>query len=92
MKFNYFWRQVETGDANKIEFIRGGEKLVPIAGWLFLVYPFSAHGGCFSIGFQWFAMRYQIPFNERIPFGRFDYFLGGIPSVIIIEYFIWELG
>ncbi len=89
MKFNYFWRQVETGDANKIEFIRGGEKLVPIAGWLFLVLSIFCAWWVF---FHWIPMvRDEISNSLQMKEYRlavFDYFLGGIPSVIIIEYFI----
>jgi len=86
MKFNYFWRQVETGDANKIEFIRGGEKFLLVLGWLHILVMCI-----FSVWaiFEWIPLvQNQISYSLRLNDYRragFWYFVGGLPMTIILE-------
>src|ERR1700722_10591798 len=89
MKFNYFWRQVETGHANKIEFIRGGETWLLVVGWLHILVMcvFSVW-----VFFEWVPMaQKQISYFLQLKDYRlalFWYFVGGLPMTIILERFV----
>src|SRR5882724_4225515 len=86
MKFNYFWREVETNDANKFEFIRGGEKPLLLLGWLHILVMCVF---CIWVFFEWVPMVHnQISYFLRLNDYRsavFWYFIGGLPCAIILE-------
>ncbi len=92
MKFNYFWRQIETGDANKIEFIRGGEKPLRFMGWLNMLVMCIF---CVWVFFQWVpAVHYAISNFLRMKEYRlavFWYFIGGLPIIILLEPFVFGI-
>ena len=88
MKFNYFWRQVETGDANKIIFLRGGEKPLVFMGRLLLV---SCIFWVWAI-FKFFQMEHDliwefVQIKEYRPAIEL-YCLSGLPFMGLVESFI----
>lgn len=89
MKSKYFWRQVETGDANRIEFIRGGEKPFLYAGWILL----AMSGICVWMSFSFIPnIRYLISELHQAKEYRgafLAYFFSGLPLVGALYNFLW---